>query len=68
MPSSPEAADFLGAVLQLQHCSVIVDTNFINFSIKNKLDLEKGMMDCLYAKWSQHEAKKRAENIQSRNI
>nr|BAX24928.1 putative FCF1 small subunit [Oryza punctata] len=29
---------------------VIVDTNFINFSIQNKLDLEKGMMDCLYAK------------------
>ncbi|KAG6510276.1 hypothetical protein ZIOFF_028285 [Zingiber officinale] len=29
---------------------VIVDTNFVNFSIQNKLDLEKGMMDCLYAK------------------
>jgi U3 small nucleolar RNA-associated protein 24 len=29
---------------------VLVDTNFINFSIKNKLDLCKGMMDCLYAK------------------
>ncbi|KAF7833815.1 rRNA-processing protein FCF1-like protein [Senna tora] len=29
---------------------VLVDTNFINFSIQNKLDLEKGMMDCLYAK------------------
>ncbi|KAG0503035.1 hypothetical protein HPP92_003107 [Vanilla planifolia] len=29
---------------------VIVDTNFINFFIQNKLDLEKGMMDCLYAK------------------
>mmetsp|Transcript_14360 Transcript_14360/g.36820 ORF Transcript_14360/g.36820 Transcript_14360/m.36820 type:complete len:196 (-) Transcript_14360:44-631(-) len=28
---------------------VLVDTNFINFSIKNKLDLKKGMMDCLYA-------------------
>ena len=28
---------------------VLVDTNFINFSIKNKLDLVKGMMDCLYA-------------------
>jgi len=28
---------------------VIVDTNFINFSIKNKIDLVKGMMDCLYA-------------------
>ncbi|KAK4753234.1 hypothetical protein SAY87_022032 [Trapa incisa] len=30
--------------------NVLVDTNFINFSIQNKLDLEKGMMDCLYAK------------------
>uniref|UniRef100_A0A7N2MEM0 Uncharacterized protein n=1 Tax=Quercus lobata TaxID=97700 RepID=A0A7N2MEM0_QUELO len=29
---------------------VLVDTNFINFSIQNKLDLEKGMMDFLYAK------------------
>ncbi|XP_056690309.1 uncharacterized protein [Spinacia oleracea] len=29
---------------------VIVDTNFINFSIQNKLDFEKAMMDCLYAK------------------
>ncbi|XP_020524740.1 rRNA-processing protein FCF1 homolog [Amborella trichopoda] len=29
---------------------VLVDTNFINFSIQNKLDLEKRMMDCLYAK------------------
>mmetsp|Transcript_29223 Transcript_29223/g.82454 ORF Transcript_29223/g.82454 Transcript_29223/m.82454 type:complete len:195 (-) Transcript_29223:66-650(-) len=28
---------------------VLLDTNFINFSIKNKLDLKKGMMDCLYA-------------------
>ncbi|KAF6257634.1 Fcf1-domain-containing protein [Scenedesmus sp. NREL 46B-D3] len=28
---------------------VLVDTNFINFSIKNKIDLVKGMMDCLYA-------------------
>ncbi|XP_050376645.1 uncharacterized protein LOC126794040 [Argentina anserina] len=29
---------------------VLVDTNFINFSIQDKLNLEKGMMDCLYAK------------------
>mmetsp|Transcript_15552 Transcript_15552/g.23165 ORF Transcript_15552/g.23165 Transcript_15552/m.23165 type:complete len:201 (+) Transcript_15552:57-659(+) len=29
---------------------VIVDTNFINFSIKNKLDMAKSMMDCLLAK------------------
>ncbi|XP_057984543.1 uncharacterized protein LOC110632434 [Hevea brasiliensis] len=29
---------------------VLVDTNFINFSIQSKLDLDKAMMDCLYAK------------------
>uniref|UniRef100_A0A2K5XCA6 rRNA-processing protein FCF1 homolog n=1 Tax=Mandrillus leucophaeus TaxID=9568 RepID=A0A2K5XCA6_MANLE len=29
---------------------VLVDTNFINFSIKAKLDLVQSVMDCLYAK------------------
>eukprot|EP00942_MAST-04A_sp_MAST-4A-sp1_P003021 g3021.t1 len=29
---------------------IIVDTNFINFAIKNKLDLFQAMMDCLLAK------------------
>ncbi|TFL07167.1 Fcf1-domain-containing protein [Pterulicium gracile] len=29
---------------------VLIDTNFINFSLQNKLDLVSGMMDCLYAK------------------
>jgi len=29
---------------------VLVDTNFINFSISNKLDIFQSMMDCLYAK------------------
>ncbi|KAI3382364.1 hypothetical protein SNEBB_006717 [Seison nebaliae] len=29
---------------------VIVDTNFINISIKNKLDIYSTMMDCIYAK------------------
>jgi len=28
---------------------VIVDTNFINFSLQNKIELVQGMMDCLYA-------------------
>ena len=28
---------------------IILDTNFINFSIKNKLDVMKSLMDCLYA-------------------
>eukprot|EP00965_Chrysotila_dentata_P198527 6178845-Pleurochrysis_carterae.AAC.3 len=29
---------------------VLIDTNFINFSIQNKLDIMKSLMDCLYAK------------------
>ncbi|XP_006618110.1 rRNA-processing protein FCF1 homolog [Apis laboriosa] len=29
---------------------ILVDTNFINFSIKNKLDIIENMMECLYAK------------------
>ena len=29
---------------------ILVDTNFINFSIQNKLDVVQSMMDCLYAK------------------
>ena len=29
---------------------VIMDTNFINFAIQNKLDIYQSMMDCLYAK------------------
>lgn len=29
---------------------VLIDTNFVNFSIKNKLEMVKAMMDCLLAK------------------
>ncbi|XP_033341310.2 FCF1 rRNA-processing protein Bka [Megalopta genalis] len=29
---------------------ILIDTNFINFSIKNKLDVIESMMQCLYAK------------------
>lgn len=29
---------------------ILVDTNFVNFAIKNKLDVMQNMMDCLYAK------------------
>ncbi|KAG7814024.1 hypothetical protein KL921_000298 [Ogataea angusta] len=29
---------------------VLVDTNFFNFSIQKKIDIVRGMMDCLYAK------------------
>lgn len=34
--------------------NVLIDTNFINFGIKNKIDLMKGMMDCLYAECVPH--------------
>ncbi|KAH8028810.1 hypothetical protein HPB51_019896 [Rhipicephalus microplus] len=30
--------------------AILIDTNFINFAIKNKLDVIQSMMDCLYAK------------------
>jgi U3 small nucleolar RNA-associated protein 24 len=30
--------------------SVIVDTNFINFTLQNRLEMVSAMMDCLYAK------------------
>lgn len=29
---------------------ILLDTNFVNFSIKNKLDIFQSFMDCLYAK------------------
>ena len=29
---------------------IIIDTNFINFSIRNKMDMVREMMNCLYAK------------------
>ena len=29
---------------------VLVDTNFLNFSIQNKIEPIRGMMDCLFAK------------------
>lgn len=29
---------------------VLVDTNFINFTIQNKMEMVQAMMDCLYAK------------------
>ncbi|TKS86492.1 rRNA-processing protein FCF1 -like protein [Collichthys lucidus] len=34
--------------------NILVDTNFINFSIKAKLDIVQSMMDCLYAKCIPH--------------
>ncbi|KAJ8648752.1 hypothetical protein MRB53_001775 [Persea americana] len=50
VPSVPSALFFKHNTALGPPYRVLVDTNFINFSIQNKLDLEKGMMDCLYAK------------------
>lgn len=33
---------------------IIIDTNFVNFSIKYRIDIMQGFMDCLYAKSSFH--------------
>jgi len=52
-----ESVSFFYFVLFLAHNTalappykVLIDTNFINFSLQNKLELISGMMDCLYAK------------------
>ncbi|PAV90196.1 hypothetical protein WR25_17245 isoform B [Diploscapter pachys] len=29
---------------------ILVDTNFLNFAVKNRMDVMQGFMDCLYAK------------------
>jgi hypothetical protein len=60
LPSSPQDTIYSAPVpssLFLQHNTslvppyrVLIDTNFINFSLQNKLELVSGMMDCLYAK------------------
>ena len=57
-PARPQRGNVLFAVLKQLRAgppySVLVDTNFINFSIKNKIDLVWGMMDCLYAQCVPH--------------
>lgn len=45
--------------------NVIVDTNFINFSIKNKLEVVSAMMDCLLAKCELSSASALTANVQS---
>ncbi|KAL9307350.1 putative rRNA-processing protein Fcf1/Utp23 [Arabidopsis thaliana] len=50
VPSVPSGLFFSHNSSLVPPYRVLVDTNFINFSIQNKIDLEKGMMDCLYAK------------------
>ena len=53
LSSSPQASSALFFQYNTQlgpPYHILVDTNFINFSIQNKLDIVQGMMDCLYAK------------------
>jgi len=61
IPSRPFRSEATSSALFFKHNSalgppynILVDTNFINFSIKNKIDLVKGMMDCLYAQCVPH--------------
>ncbi|CAH8266138.1 unnamed protein product [Arabidopsis lyrata] len=49
VPSVPAGLFFSYNSTLVPPYRVLVDTNFINFSIQNKIDLEKGMRDCLYA-------------------
>lgn len=56
-PLSPSPRPQTSSALFFQYNSqlgppyhILVDTNFINFSIQNKLDIVQGMMDCLFAK------------------
>ena len=51
LPSSPSyASAHLDPPASCLPAPDQVDTNFINFSIQNKLDIWQSMMDCLYAK------------------
>lgn len=53
IPHSPQVSSALFFQYNMQlgpPYHILVDTNFINFSIQNKLDIVQGMMDCLYAK------------------
>jgi hypothetical protein len=42
---------------------VIVDTNFINLSLENRMDLVKGMMDVLYAKGASSHSVSLSSNV-----
>ncbi|CAD7670251.1 unnamed protein product [Nyctereutes procyonoides] len=50
VPQHPSCLFFLHNTQLGPPYHILVDTNFINFSIKAKLDLVQSMMDCLYAK------------------
>ena len=57
IPSRPFRSEATSSALFFKHNSalgppynILVDTNFINFAIQNKLDLFNSFMDCLLAK------------------
>ncbi|KAJ4893562.1 rRNA-processing protein Fcf1/Utp23 protein [Raphanus sativus] len=50
VPNVPSGMFFSHNTNMVPPYRVLVDTNFINFSIQNKIDIENGMMFCLNAK------------------
>ncbi|KDN47925.1 hypothetical protein RSAG8_03345, partial [Rhizoctonia solani AG-8 WAC10335] len=50
LPQTPSSLFFQHNTALAPPYRVLIDTNFINFSLQNKLELVQGMMDCLYAK------------------
>ncbi|CAE6473070.1 unnamed protein product [Rhizoctonia solani] len=51
LPQTPSSLFFQHNTALAPPYRVLIDTNFINFSLQNKLELVQGMMDCLYAKY-----------------
>ncbi|KAJ4865805.1 PIN domain-like protein [Raphanus sativus] len=47
VPNVPSGMFFSHNTNMVPPYRVLVDTNFINFSIQNKIDIENGMMFCL---------------------
>lgn len=50
VPNTPSSLFFKHNTALGPPYQVLIDTNFINLSIQNKLDMKISMMDCLYAK------------------
>lgn len=50
VPNTPASLFFKHNTALGPPYQVLLDTNFINMSIQNKLDMKVAMMDCLYAK------------------
>lgn len=50
VPQTPSSLFFKHNTALGPPYQIILDTNFINFSVQNKLDILQSMMDCLYAR------------------